>query len=183
MVKIVKQFFFQFIDRLATGRNLIISIMIWLSYAFFAMGLSQSSSPDTIVPIDITFAPSVVTICNMVDAYGAEIRQSYMWGEVTWDGIYPLIYGLMLLLGLSYGIRRAGVNSALMNNLLFLPLVVVGADYCENIGIVTLLWSHPSCSAEVAMLVSIFVTTKWVMTAFCFMLLFALFFFSLLKKP
>ena len=178
----MKQHFIQFIDRLATGRNVIIIIMIWLSYAIFVMGLAQPPSPDNIVPIDITFAPSVTMICNMIDAYGEDIRRSYMWGEITWDSIYPLIYGLMLLLGLSYGIRLSGIKSARMKDALFLPLLVVGADYCENIGIITLLWSYPSCSVELATFVSIFVTAKWVMAMVSFMSLFAVYSIFLFRK-
>ncbi|PHR61528.1 MAG: hypothetical protein COA47_05700 [Robiginitomaculum sp.] len=178
----MKQYFFQFINRLATGRNVIIIILVWLSYAIFVMGLSQTSSPDSIVPIDITFAPSVTTICNMIEAYGEDVRRSYMRGEITWDAIYPLLYGLMLLLGLSYGMRVAGINFAHKDKLFLLPLVVMGADYCENVGIVTLLWMYPSCSLEVAAFVSIFVTLKWVTTVICFLMLIAIFFVSLFRK-
>jgi hypothetical protein len=78
--------------------------------------------------------------------------------------------------------RVAGINFAHKDKLLLLPLVVMGADYCENVGIVTLLWMYPSCSLEVAAFVSIFVTLKWVTTVICFSMLIAIFFVSLFRK-
>lgn len=178
----MKQRFFHHIDRLATGRNVVIIIVIWLSYAMFVMGLSKGTAPDSTGPIDLTFAPSPMLICTMIESYGESVRQEYMWGEVTWDGLYPLTYGLMLLLGLSYGVKRTEINFTWKDNLLFLPLLVMAADYGENAGIVSLLLSYPACARELAILTSIFVTAKWVLTVTCFSLLFVLAFLGLWRK-
>jgi len=178
----MKQRFIQLINRLATGRNFIMMIIVWLSYAMLVMDPSGSSSPNNIGPIDLTFAVSPTVICNMIEAYGEAFRQDYIWAAIIWDSIYPLIYGLTMLLGFSYGMSRAGINSAYKDNLLLLPLLVVGADYSENIGIVTLLSTYPSCSLDVASFVTILVTVKWVMAILCLILLIVVFFLFLYRK-
>jgi|GEM_PF-4288145 len=172
----------QFIDRLATGRNFIMSIMIWLSYAILIMGPAETSSANNIGPIDLTFAQSPEMICKMIDGYGEDVRHRYMRAEIIWDGFHPLIYGVMLLLGFSYVMRQAGFHSGPRSNFLLAPLLVVGADYCENIGIVTLLSTYPSCSHEIAAAVSLLVTMKWVMAGLCLAFLITVSLFFIYRK-
>lgn len=181
--QLMKQSFIQLIGRLATGRNFIIMIGVWLAYAVLVMGAAEPDSSAGVGPVDLTFAAAPGVICHMIGSYGEALRHHYMWSEIIWDGIYPLIYGFMLLLGFSYVSRRAGIADIYNGNLVLLPLLVVGADYCENIGIVTLLLTYPSCSLNVATLASIFVTIKWIMTIVCLLFLIVVFILGRKHKP
>jgi hypothetical protein len=111
--------------------------------------------------LDVTFFYTPAKAQSMLAAYGDEGRDYYRLGELTIDGIFPLVYGGLLAIALSAVLRcalPAGSNLLRLN--LLAPLAVL-LDYAENISIILLLSLYPSLPPGLTWAAAAFSALKW----------------------
>lgn len=95
-------------------------------------------------------------------AYGPEGRRLYALGLVAVDFLLPLLMGLTLAVALTLTLRRQG---SWPSKLGLLPLLVVAADYIENVCILVMLYAYPYRVEWVGTLAGVCTSTKQASTA------------------
>ncbi len=100
---------------------------------------------------------------NLIASYGEQGRQYYAVIELTLDLVYPIINALFFSLFTIYTFRRIFPISRL-ELLPVLGIVVMGADYLENICVVTMLLSYPQRMDPVAQAANLFTVTKFILS-------------------
>ncbi len=152
-----------FLARLATGRNILICLGLFIAFnaIIFPMAGSRIQAlSGGVGPLDLQFSYTPETAYEMLTAYG-EGRMFYALIQVTADVVYPVVYTLLFSLLLTYLFQRGFPGNAALQRLALLPFGAMLADYLENIGIVTLLLSYPAQLPAVAQAASLFTTLKW----------------------
>mgnify|MGYP001150329646 CR=1 FL=1 len=156
------------IFRLATWRNI---LMLWGLLVFYNLLISGPAYARIeelsggVRALDLLMAYRPEKAFDMIAAYGQEGRQYYASIALTLDTIFPLLSALTFGLTLARIYRRAFSREGVLHRALFVPVGALAADLLENIGIVTMLLSHPSESLVVALLTSSFSTVKWTAVA------------------
>lgn len=112
-------------------------------------------------PLDLRFGFSAAEAFAAVESYGQQGRSVYALVESTVDVIYPIAYGLLFALLVRWLYIRAFPAHSRLQYLALLPFVVMGCDFLENVGIVTLLLSYPTQSTLISGWASLFGMLKW----------------------
>ncbi len=92
-----------------------------------------------------------------MDGLTASQRQQDAWAHLTWDMLFPLLYGTLLALLL--------VKAWPQHKAWRLALAVVAADFMENITLAVLYWTHPRYVDVFARVAGFWSAAKWTLTA------------------
>jgi hypothetical protein len=153
------------IHQWATGRNVLILIAADLLFMMSVMpivGQKLAERAGGAGPIDLEIPTYTVDRAyELLNTYGAAGRQFYKTIELTIDLIYPLLYGFAFALALAFLWSRVAPGKRWAYYLPMLPLIGMGFDFLENIGIVTLLNYFPQRLTTVAQITSVFSLLKW----------------------
>lgn len=178
----------------ATPRSLVAVLLgcVWLTTMFDARNehLNDLSERTTPAPRSLCafgaatrtvdglcfYHPGVIK--ELAQSYGPAGRSFYAKSELTLDVVFPLAYGLLFALALTWAFSRAfAATSPLQRLPLLLPAVTVVADLCENASLVFLLtrdvnqpvvaWLNVAANAvkwvafDVAVLLLAFAVLRW----------------------
>jgi len=129
--------------------------------ALIVVGFNRWMLPH-IAPLGLTYLPDThlyytpETLWQWLAAYSPTERQRALWGHLTFDLVYPLLYGslLLLLLAKSWGIRFQSWITRL-------PLAMVLYDYGENFALAALFSHWPTRHTVLAWLACGLTFTKW----------------------
>ncbi|MFA6618624.1 MAG: hypothetical protein WCT23_06120 [Candidatus Neomarinimicrobiota bacterium] len=135
----------------ATRRNILILFVAFIVFEILFILLLPSG--ENAKMIDISGAKKGSEIYRIIEKYDDHIRKSYIWGAVTLDLVFPLVYFLLFSFLL---IRFWGKTP-----LVFLPFFQMIFDLLENAGIVIMLRSWPQQLAGIANTTVIFSWIKW----------------------
>lgn len=105
---------------------------------------------------------------------GKEGREAYLYRQLPLDMIYPFLFGVGYCLLSAYVLKQLNKLNGKLFYLTFLPLFSGLFDYCENIGIVTILKTFPYNSDLMTEVTSIFSILKSFCTTLFFLLLITL---------
>ena len=105
------------------------------------------------------------------EAWGPEGRAAYVNARVTFDVIWPLVYGTALLTTLAWVWARATAPGSRWRRVALLPVVVVALDYAENICTATVMARYPARTPVLAELAPLFTAGKWLTLSAGFLLL------------
>ena len=110
---------------------------------------------------DLSFYYSADDLYHMAESYGQVGREAYIRARFTFDLIWPIIYGVFLITGLSWVYKRAypSGNKCWWANLL--PVLGMAFDYLENIATSLVMSRYPQSTPLVDMLAPIFTILKW----------------------
>lgn len=122
-------------------------------------------APDT----SLWYWPS--DLYGAAEAWGPDGRAAYVRARVTFDVIWPLVYGAFLLTALAWVWARGAVAGSRWRGVALLPIVVVALDYAENICAATVMARYPARSPVLAELAPIFTVAKWLTLSASFLLL------------
>jgi hypothetical protein len=104
--------------------------------------------------LDLKFAYTVEEAYLLLGQLNQDQREFYSVGVWVLDLPYMLVYTL-LFAGILYRLwDRKGV--------MWLPIYVLLADFCENIYILKILHNYPSHLADSVVIASILTTAKWI---------------------
>jgi hypothetical protein len=121
----------------------------------------EQASPGGVI-LDLTIPTyhseeALMAVENLGDA-GRAVYKSIAFGE---DLIYPIIYGLTLILLIAYLWQKVTPEHKWSGRLCMVPALAVLFDYAENFSIVAMVNQFPEKVILVAQLAATFTLFKW----------------------
>jgi len=110
---------------------------------------------------------------SLLSALGATGRNAYLFNQIPVDMIYPFLFGITYCLLLAYILNKLGKLESSLFYLCFIPLFSGLFDYCENIGIITMLNNYPDNSIILTQATNVFSVLKSFFTTIYFIILIA----------
>jgi len=107
-------------------------------------------------------------IKSLFEALGEEGRQVYLYNQLPVDMIYPFLFGVSYCLLIGYFLKKINKLNSVFFYLCFLPVIVGVADYSENLGIISMLYSYPVLSQPIMDSTNIFSIIKSMTTTIYF---------------
>lgn len=108
---------------------------------------------------------------SLLSALGEKGRHAYLFRQIPVDMVYPFLFGISNCLVLAYFLNKLGRLESSYFYLCFLPILAGIFDYCENIGIITLLNSFPHNSDLLSETTNVFSVLKSTFTTLYFIIL------------
>ncbi len=108
---------------------------------------------------------------TLLNKLGNEGRHAYLYYQLPLDAIYPFMCGVCYCLLLAYVLNKLNKFEGPLFYLCLIPVFSGLFDYCENIGIVTMLTTYPNNSIELTKVTSIFSVLKSSFTTSYFIIL------------
>lgn len=116
----------------------------------------------------------IAYVDSLLETLGEKGRNAYLYNQIPLDLIYPLLFGISLCLILAYVLKRLGKLESNWFYICLLPLFAALFDYCENIGIITLLKSYPNNANTLAQVTNVFSVLKSSFSTIMFVVLITL---------
>ena len=123
------------------------------------------AAPDTAV----WYSPG--DLYAAAEAWGRDGRAAYVRARVTFDVVWPIVYGAFLLTTLAWVWARATDAGSRWRRVALLPVVAVMLDYAENICTATVMARYPAPTPVLAELAPLFTAGKWLTLSAGFVLL------------
>lgn len=120
---------------------------------------------------DMSFYYTAEDLYHMADIYGEEGREAYIRARFTFDLIWPLVYTIFLITGISWVYQRLFALGSLWHRANIVPVLGALFDYLENISTSVVMVRYPSPTVVLDMLAAIFTMLKWVFVIGSFALL------------
>lgn len=165
------------IRKLSTTKNLLLSLAFWLIMAALINGrpfglaqLREITGGPTI--LDMTFTTSPADVYAVLGALGEAGRAFDLTHIVPLDLVFPFSYGLFLSVAVTWLLLRSVPNESPWIRVNLLPVIAATADYCENAGVVTMLFTYPARLDPVAAFTSAMYVVKFAFSALSFLALF-----------
>ena len=108
---------------------------------------------------------------TLLSALGEQGRHAYLFNQIPFDMIYPLLFGGSNCLILAFIFKKLGKLESPLFYLCFLPLFAGFFDYSENIGIIALLTNYPNNLVILAQVTNVFSVLKSSFTTIYFIVL------------
>jgi hypothetical protein len=129
----------------------------------FSTKLAALSGGSGLIDLMLTYSPE--TAFHLIDTYGTEGRAAYSHFTATADFAFPVVYGLLLSLALSWLLVRGTVTTSRLRLLNLLPVAAWLFDWLENAMILMLLSQHPTQSPLIGGISGVATSAKWLMSA------------------
>ena len=126
-----------------------------------------AAQPDT----SLIYSPA--DLYQMAEAFGPAGRQAYIYARLTFDAVFPIVYGVFLIAMISWLAGRAfpaGHPARLLN---LVPAVGMLFDYLENSATVIVMARYPLRTPVIDLLAPVFTFIKWVFVGGSFVVLLA----------
>ncbi len=152
------------LERWASGRIILILLGFFLLFTLvifpmLASRLTQLSNGVNLIDNEFSYTPEKVF--QMVTSYGPQGRPLYVTITLTADLVYPLIYGSLMMLAMTFFYRSSFARDSIFQSWVYVPLAAMAADYLENICLVILLATYPNWIEGLAQAANIFTGLKW----------------------
>lgn len=105
--------------------------------------------------------------------FGESGRKNYFNMLAVADSIYPLFYGALLVLALSFVLDKSLSRNSLFRIFNLAPIDAVLFDFAENLSIMHLITAFPGRADLAARMASAFGILKWTVVALCIALIVA----------
>lgn len=105
---------------------------------------------------------------ELFSALGEKGRETYLTNQIPLDMFYPFLFGISYCLLVAYFLRKLNRLNKPYIYLCFIPIIAGISDYCENIGIITMLNTYPDFTENTVNLTSMFSIIKSVSTSIFF---------------
>jgi hypothetical protein len=116
-------------------------------------------------PIDLEFWYTPERVYEMIAAYGDQGRSFYLVFELIGDTAYPIIYGGLFALWITFFLQRSFSLESGVQKLHLLPVAVMVVDFLENVAIMIMLAAYPTQLTAVAQAATLFTALKWLLFA------------------
>ena len=156
------------IDRVATVRMLVVLTLLSILFpivVFPATGLGD------VMPLDLYLSYSPGQAYEYLGALGDNGRIAYARMELTTDLVFPVVYSLGLAVALRLVARKLHSSSRLQPLCLF-PMLIVIADWCENLSLAGVIHDFPVRHDVIVNVASFFTSLKWTLIILVVMTLF-----------
>lgn len=153
-------------QRLANRRAMIVLTVVYILFPAVILPYAEAhikAYSGGIGPIDLRFTYTPAEVFAMVAAYGEAGRAFYRMIELTADIAYPITYTLFFGTILTAALRRAFPATSWVQQIPLIGWLTLLVDFAENSGIVVMLTQFPAQNETIALVTSMFTTTKWVL--------------------
>lgn len=113
--------------------------------------------------LDTLFGFSPDQASYLLFQYGETGRKGYILTVAVADSLYPLVYGGLLVLMLSWLLKTTGFEKTPLQKLNLLPLSAMVFDFLENAGIIAMLIRFPGEINALAGYTSLVGMAKWIL--------------------
>jgi hypothetical protein len=153
---------------LINGRNVIVTLGLY--YSFFVLFYLPVSPVSGVVLKNITIEQvpdlqkngySTEQVEKFINICGDKGRTDYLRNLWTLDLIFPLLSAVSTLLLMLYCLKRIGLMKRL-GLIVLVPVVVMMADYAENIFITIIMSNYPNRMEGLVFISSICTRIKWI---------------------
>lgn len=127
--------------------------------------LGSAPSPDT------SFYYTKSELYQIAEEYGREGRFFYIDSRITFDIIWPFIYTIFLINGISWIANKTILEGSRVRLLNLVPLGGLLFDFLENISNMVVMFRYPNPTDILASLAGIFTALKWVFVGGSFVIL------------
>lgn len=146
--------------------NIIYALMLTLTIPT-VMNFSNGMKILDMMPTG--YSPEYVN--TLLNALGTEGRHAYLYNQLPLDAIYPFMCGASYCLLLAYVLSKLNKLEGPLFYVCLIPVFSGLFDYCENIGIVTMLITYPNNSVGLTKVTSVFSVLKSSFTTSYFIIL------------
>lgn len=160
--------------KISSGRLAILLIVIFVLFMIFVLPdqaakadeyAEGAGSPDT------SFYYSSEELFDLAEVYGEEGRAAYVRARFTFDLIFPAVYGVFLLVTVSWVFGRALPVESKWRLINLVPLAGVLFDLLENISTSVVMAGYPVRREFAAMLAPVLTLIKWIFVNGSFVIL------------
>ena len=159
----------QFLYRIATGRNALICMVLYVLMISQVMNRAQQRMEEHsggTGPVDLAIFYKPQEALDMIGRYDAETIDFYRRFIFTGDLVYPIIYTFFWGLSTLFFFKKAFPEGHFMHKLWFVPFVPFWFDMLENALLYQMLHTYPNDVAQLAQAASVASGLKWI-SAFC----------------
>ena len=164
----------ELIIRFSTGWVALVALMVFLLFTMLVLpdqaAKAEAENGDIGSP-DLSFYYSAEDLYRMAEAYGEEGRQSYVRARYTFDLVWPLVYTLFLITGISWINRKVFSLGSLWQRANLVPITGAIFDYLENVSTSVVMVRYPAKTGVVDGIATVFTAVKWVFVTLSFILL------------
>ena len=125
----------------------------------------ESGSPDT------SFYYTAEKLVQFAEQYGAEGRAAYIKARLTFDVIFPLVYGAFLTTAITWTFHMITPQGSPWRRLNLVPLLGVLFDYLENAAVALVMARYPQSTPFIPHLAGYTTAIKWLFVGTSFLLL------------
>jgi hypothetical protein len=146
------------IDHIATIHVLVLLILLSMLFptVFFpAAGIGDDA------PLDLYLSYSPGQAYEYLGGLGAKGRIAYAKMELTTDLLFPVVYSMALIVALAMSTQRIFPPDSRLQYLRFFPLLIVIADWGENLSLAVMIYTFPDQLEVLATAASLFTSLKW----------------------
>ena len=119
---------------------------------------------------------------SLLNALGPDGRHFYLFNQLPLDMVFPGINAITFCLIFGYFFQKLGKIDGMLFYICYLPLLAGLFDYCENIGIITMLNIYPNNPEILSIVTNLFSILKSSLTTiYSLILIFVLIVFGLNK--
>ncbi len=136
-------------------------VLLALLSALFPLVIFPAAGIGDRVPLDLHLYYSPDQVREHLDTLGAEGRAAYLAMATGTDLLFPVVYALALSVALALCLRRLLAPDSRLRHLRLLPLLIVIADWGENLNLAVVLRAYPERSDTYAATASLFTSLKW----------------------
>ena len=146
--------------------NILYAVMLTVTIPK-VMGLSGGMKIMDMLPTG--YSPEYVNA--LLKALGEKGRSIYLFEQLPVDLVYPFLFAVSWCLVLACILNKLGKLDGKLIYLCFIPVFAGVFDYCENIGIISILNRYPANSDFLSQITSVFSVVKSLCTTTYFVVL------------
>ncbi|MCU0444816.1 MAG: hypothetical protein MUE85_07840 [Microscillaceae bacterium] len=161
------------IERNLSGKNVIISLVLANIVYGIMLGITipavlQYSGGKQIFDLLPTgYSPAYAH--QLLNALGEKGRTAYLYQQIPFDLMYPLLFGISYCLLLAYILRKTNRWESGFYWVCIFPLIGGLSDYFENFCVIGLLTQYPNFSDNLVLMASFFSISKSLFTSLYFL--------------
>ena len=164
----------ELIHQFSTGRVAFLAFMVFILFTTLVLpyqATKAKAKTGNIGSPDLSFYYTADDLYRMAEAYGEEGRQSYVKARYTFDLVWPIVYTLFLITGISWVNRKAFAVGSFWLRANLVPILGALFDYLENVSTSVVMIRYPAQTGVLDGIAPVFTMVKWVFVNLSFMLL------------
>lgn len=155
------------LQKLATIKVIIPLSAVYLFFVLYLMRLPYFTTKNVeLESLDIRWSYTLQDVLQLFNSLGSEGLKQYKEFLLI-DSIYPLVYGLLLILCFIYLQEKMGRLGKLTEWMHWLPIFLIIFDYTENLNTWLLIKSFPTLSETAVRFGSTITMWKWYWASIC----------------
>ena len=150
---------------IASLKSFLIGLGVYLLFGAYIMPQGakkyQEISGKKVEILDLQYSYAPEKARTIINSYGADGRAFAIKFGLLADTLYPLVYTFLFIIILALIYKSLDKYGVVSKNIHLFPILILVADYCENIGVAVLLYKYPNISDTQINVVSAFTSLKW----------------------